>query len=65
VFKAGVNAQKPLAEKMSAMAILREPFEYLTELQRYSAAVVARPGEARLDGCASSPAILPDAVSLG
>jgi hypothetical protein len=27
------------------MGIYHEPFEYLTELQRHSAAVAARPGE--------------------
>jgi hypothetical protein len=46
----------------------------LTELQRHSAAVAARPGKcmpwnrpswARLHDYASSPATLPDAVSLG
>jgi hypothetical protein len=44
------------------MLVLRQPFEYLTELQCHSAAVVA---PARLDDYASSPAISPDAVSLG
>ena len=50
---------------MSAMAIFRQPFEYLTELQRHSAAVVERPSEAGLDDYASSPAMVPDAASLG
>jgi hypothetical protein len=31
---------------VSALAIMRQPFEYLTELQCHSAAVVAPPGEA-------------------
>jgi hypothetical protein len=31
---------------LSALAIMRQPFEYLTELQCYSAAVVALPGKA-------------------
>jgi hypothetical protein len=48
---------------MSVIAIFRQLFKYLTELQRHSAA--ARPGEARLDDYASSLAILPDAVSAG
>jgi hypothetical protein len=30
---------------MSKMEIFHEPFEYLTELQRHSAAVAALPGE--------------------
>ena len=37
-----------LSHRMSVMAIFRQPFEYLTELHRHSAAVVARFGEARL-----------------
>ena len=62
----GRNTDPKLATRsMSVMAIFRQPFEYLTELQRHSAAVVARPGEARLDDYASSLAILPDAVSFG
>jgi hypothetical protein len=42
-----------------------QPFEYFTQLQRHSAAVVARSGEARPDDSASSRAILPGAVSAG
>jgi hypothetical protein len=52
------------AGTLREMAIFH-PFEYLTELQGHSAAVVARPGESRLDDYASSPAILADAVSFG
>jgi hypothetical protein len=48
---------------MSAMAILRQPFECLAELQCDSAAVVARP--ARPDDYTSALANLPDAVSFG
>jgi hypothetical protein len=56
------------------MGIYHEPFQYLTELQRHSAAVAARPSEcmpwnpamlARLHDYASSLAILPDTVSFG
>lgn len=50
---------------MSEMAIFQQPFEYLRELQRHFAAVVARPGGVRLDDYALSLAILPDAVSFG
>jgi hypothetical protein len=63
-----------LGRVLSVIAIFHEPLEYLTELQRQSAGVAARPSEcmplepamlARLRDYASSLAILPDAVSFG
>jgi hypothetical protein len=56
----GDYTQNPLQRPMSDNGIFRQPFEHLTELQRHSAAIVARPGEARLDDYASSLAILPE-----
>ena len=43
-----IGSVPPQVGSMSAIAIFRYPFEYLTELQRHSA-VFPRPGEARLD----------------
>src|SRR5260221_7319473 len=42
---------------VSVIEIFRQPFECITELQRNSAAVIARLGEARLDDYASSLAV--------
>jgi hypothetical protein len=58
---------------LSALAIMRQPFEYLTELQCHSAAVVALPGKAgrlcfissNLAGCSLARIVEEELIAVG